>query len=73
MGTVAVIGEEELVAGFGLAGAVVLPARDESQARAAWQRLPTDAAVVILTATAADALKETYPAPAQTPFVVVMT
>jgi vacuolar-type H+-ATPase subunit F/Vma7 len=56
MGGVAVIGEEPLVRGFGLAGALVLPAADAPAARAAWAALPDDVAVVILTAAAAAAL-----------------
>jgi vacuolar-type H+-ATPase subunit F/Vma7 len=56
MATVAVIGEEVLVRGFGLAGALVLPADRPEVVRAAWQGLPGDVAVVILTRTAADAL-----------------
>jgi vacuolar-type H+-ATPase subunit F/Vma7 len=52
----AVIGEETLVRGFGLAGAVVLPADGPDAVRAAWQGLPGDVAVVILTPAAAAAL-----------------
>lgn len=55
MGTVAVIGEEPLVRGFGLAGALVLPADGTAAVRAAWSALPADVAVVIVTAAAAAA------------------
>jgi vacuolar-type H+-ATPase subunit F/Vma7 len=49
----AVIGETVRVQGYALAGAVVYPAEDAGQARAAWQSLPPDIAVVVLTARAA--------------------
>jgi len=49
----AVIGEAMRVEGYALAGAVVYPAEDADQARAAWRSLPSDIAVVVLTARAA--------------------
>jgi vacuolar-type H+-ATPase subunit F/Vma7 len=49
----AIIGEAALVHGFGLAGALVLPAESGSEALAAWRSLPADVAVVLLTARAA--------------------
>ena len=49
----AIIGEGALVQGFGLAGALVLPAESASEALAAWRSLPADVAVVLLTARAA--------------------
>lgn len=52
-GRVAAIGERIQVEGFGLAGAVLYPAEDADQVRAAWRSLPADVAVVILTAAAA--------------------
>jgi len=73
MGIVAVIGEEALVSGFGLAGAVVSPAADAAEARAAWRCLPAGATVVILTAAAAAALEPIRTPAAGPPFVVVMT
>ncbi|MFY1670256.1 hypothetical protein ACN27G_09885 [Plantactinospora sp. WMMB334] len=74
VGTVAVIGAEPLVRGFGLAGAVVLPAGDAERARAAWRQLPADVSVVILTPAAATAVEACRPSPGTgTPFVVVMT
>lgn len=72
VGAIAVIGEEALVRGFGLAGAVVLPAGDGDEARAAWRRLPDGTAVVILTAMAATAIGEDRPRAGGTPFVAVM-
>jgi vacuolar-type H+-ATPase subunit F/Vma7 len=54
--TVAAIGSPVDVAGFGLAGAVVLPAEDDDEARRAWQSLSDDIAVVILTEAAARAI-----------------
>ena len=53
MSRAAVIGEAVRVQGYALAGAVVYPAEDGDQARAAWRSLPPDIAVVILTARAA--------------------
>lgn len=49
----AVIGEAVRIAGFALAGALVLPAEDAEQARAAWRALPDDVAVLLLTGRAA--------------------
>jgi vacuolar-type H+-ATPase subunit F/Vma7 len=54
----AVIGEAVRVQGYALAGAVVYPAEDADQARAAWRSLPPDTAVVVLTARAAAWLGE---------------
>ena len=53
MSRAAVIGEMVRVQGYVLAGAVVYPAEDAEQARAAWRSLPPDIAVVMLTARAA--------------------
>jgi vacuolar-type H+-ATPase subunit F/Vma7 len=50
MARAAVIGENERVAGFGLAGTVVYPAEDETAARSAWHALPADVQVVVVTA-----------------------
>ena len=50
MSRAAVIGEAVRVQGYALAGAVVYPAEDADQARAAWRSLPPDTAVVVLTA-----------------------
>lgn len=55
-GTVAVIGERELVHGYALAGVQVAPAADSEQARAAWAALGDEVAVVILTPSAYAAL-----------------
>jgi vacuolar-type H+-ATPase subunit F/Vma7 len=55
-GTVAAIGEDVLMRGFGLAGARVLPAEEPAAVRAAWQDLPGDVALVILTRAAATVL-----------------
>ena len=58
MSRAAVIGEAVRVQGYALAGAVVYPAEDADQARAAWRSLPPDTAVVVLTARAAAWLGE---------------
>lgn len=71
MAGIAVIGAGTLVAGYGLAGAVVLAAEDDDSVRAAWDGLPEDVAVVVLTAAAARALGEAT-ATTGTPLAVVM-
>ncbi|HUY45433.1 MAG TPA: V-type ATP synthase subunit F [Streptosporangiaceae bacterium] len=58
MSRAAVIGQVLRVQGFALAGAVVCAAESQDEARAAWQSLPPDVAVVILTAGAAAWLGE---------------
>ncbi len=58
MSRAAVIGEAVRAGGYVLAGAVVYPAEDAGQARAAWRSLPPDIAVVVLTARAAAWLGE---------------
>jgi vacuolar-type H+-ATPase subunit F/Vma7 len=52
----AVLGERVRVEGYALAGAMVCPADDPAEVRAAWRDLPPDVAVVILTPAAARAL-----------------
>lgn len=71
MGRVAVIGEGTAVAGYALAGALVLTAEDAAAVRSAWAGLPDDVVVVVLTAAAERALG---PGGATTrpPFAVVM-
>ncbi len=49
----AVIGEELMIQGYALAGAITCPAADPDAARAAWQALPPDVALVILAPDAA--------------------
>lgn len=56
VGRVTVIGEETVVAGYALAGAVVVPAEDGPAVQQAWDDLPGDVEVVVLTARAARAL-----------------
>jgi vacuolar-type H+-ATPase subunit F/Vma7 len=68
---VAALGERLAVQGFGLAGALVLPADDAVAARAAWRALPADVAVVILTRAAAGAVGESALAAAW-PLTVVL-
>ena len=66
VGRVAVIGEETAVVGYALAGAVVVPAEDAAAVREAWNGLPADVELVLLTSHAAQALgpdrtKTTHP------------
>jgi len=58
MSRVAAIGEEQRVRGFALAGVSVMPAADETAARAAWEALDADVGLVILTPTAARGLRD---------------
>lgn len=57
MSRVAVIGDSARVAGFVLAGATVLET-DTGGAEGAWDRLPDDTGLVVLTREAADALRD---------------
>jgi len=56
VGRIAAIGTGMAVRGFGLAGALVLPAEDAHEVRAAWAALPSDVELVILTPAAAQAV-----------------
>ncbi|MFG1949264.1 hypothetical protein [Nonomuraea sp. NPDC048826] len=56
MGRIAVLGERARVADFGLAGALTLPAGNLEEVRRAWETLPPDVLVVVLTPMAARAL-----------------
>jgi vacuolar-type H+-ATPase subunit F/Vma7 len=58
MARAAAIGESSRVQGYALAGALVYPAGDEAEVRAAWQSLPGDVEVVVVTARAAAWLGE---------------
>ena len=53
MATAAVIGDELTVEGYALAGAIVHAADSHAEATAAWDALPPDTALVIMTARAA--------------------
>jgi len=71
MARAAVIGEAVRTAGFALAGAVVLAAENQEEARAAWRELPADVAVLVLTARAAAWLGE-EPQPRRDVLLAVM-
>ncbi len=58
MSRFAVIGAGAVIEGFGLAGALVYPADRPERVRAAWDALPPDVLVVVLTADAAGAVPE---------------
>ena len=62
MSAIAAIGTRDRVAGLAFAGVVVLPAADDDAARAAWETLPPDVAVVILTRDAHAALQARFAA-----------
>ncbi|MBE1494019.1 vacuolar-type H+-ATPase subunit F/Vma7 [Amycolatopsis lexingtonensis] len=61
MSRIVAIGDEVEVSGFALAGVGVLPASTDGEVRTAWQELPGDVAVVILTVAAAGALAGELP------------
>jgi vacuolar-type H+-ATPase subunit F/Vma7 len=56
VGRIAAIGERVRVQGFRLAGALVFDAEEPTAVRAAWNGLPMDVAVVVLTPASAAAL-----------------
>lgn len=56
MGRVAAIGERTRVSGLALAGVTVLVAEEPESVHRAWQDLPRDVALVIVTPAAADTL-----------------
>lgn len=69
MAKIAIIGEAAKVTGFGLAGAIVLPAEEPDDVRAAWRSLGDDVAIVLLTSRAAGSLDGDKPS---WPLTVVM-
>ena len=71
MSTIAVIGEAVRTRGFGLAGAIVYETTGSADAVRAWEKLPVDVAVLILTPAAALALGSRT-ASERSPYVVVM-
>lgn len=70
--TVAAIGASVLVRGFALAGALVLPAEQPGDVRAAWRSLPGDVGLVLLTVDAAQALADDLRPDRVWPLVAVM-
>jgi vacuolar-type H+-ATPase subunit F/Vma7 len=73
MARIAVLGAGARVGGFALAGALVLVADDPDLARAAWDSLPADVAVAVLTPAAAAALDDRIrTGTADLPLLVVM-
>lgn len=68
---VVAIGAPALIAGFALAGVRTCPANDAAEVRAVWGTASVRAAVVILTADAADVLGSDRTA-ATAPLTVVM-
>ena len=53
---IAALGAPGILAGYELAGARLVPAKSDEDVLQAWEQLPEDTAVVILTADAAAAL-----------------
>ena len=58
MAKATVIGEELAVEGYALAGCVLLPADNPDEVNSAWQALPPDTVLLILTQTAASWLAD---------------
>jgi vacuolar-type H+-ATPase subunit F/Vma7 len=58
MAAAAVIGEALAVEGYALAGAMICAAQDYEEAVAAFQALPADTALLIMTASAAEWLAD---------------
>lgn len=56
MSDVVVLGEGQALEGYALGGARVVPAATDDAVRAAWQALPENVEVVVLTPSAARAL-----------------
>lgn len=67
----AALGELVRVQGYSLVGALVLPAEDDAQVRMAWEDLPDDVGIVVLTPRAASALGDLTRAE-ELPLTVVM-
>lgn len=61
---VAALGAPDALAGYELAGARLVPAQSPEEIRQAWDLLPADTAVVILTPEAAAALADRLDDPA---------
>ena len=61
MARIAALGPTEAVQGFALAGALVLPAADAGAFDRAFDALPDDVGVLVLTANAAHALQGRLP------------
>jgi vacuolar-type H+-ATPase subunit F/Vma7 len=53
---IAAVGEDARIAGFALAGALIVPAETPDDVRAAWEALPADVGLVVLTPAAATAM-----------------
>ena len=58
MSRIVALGDPIWVEGFSLAGATVIPATDPDAIRAAWETLPDDTGVLVLTEESAQALGE---------------
>jgi vacuolar-type H+-ATPase subunit F/Vma7 len=71
MGRVVVLGEAARVDGFALAGATVIVAEGAGEVVRAWDQLPLDAEVIVLSSAAAIALEGAPPARDGTVVVVM--
>lgn len=59
VGKVVAVGERVRIEGFALAGVLTFPAEEPDGVAAAWQALPDDVAVVVLTPAAAATVTDT--------------
>ena len=57
MGSIVALGSTHQIDGFALAGVNVVPARTDAEVTRAWEALGDDVGLVILSASAADALR----------------
>jgi vacuolar-type H+-ATPase subunit F/Vma7 len=60
MSTVVALGELVAIRGYGLAGVTLEPADDEAAVERAWERLPDDVSLLIVTRQAEAVLRERW-------------
>jgi vacuolar-type H+-ATPase subunit F/Vma7 len=65
------LGERRRVEGFALAGVRIMPVDDRAAARAAWQQLDADVAMVLLTPRTWEHLADLLPARSETLWTVI--
>jgi vacuolar-type H+-ATPase subunit F/Vma7 len=73
MGCVVVLGESVRVQGYALAGAVVMVAESPDEVRRAWDTMPHDTSLVVLTRAAAAVLDAAALTRMREPLTVEMT
>lgn len=71
MSAIVALGERRSVEGFALAGVHVVPVADRAAARAAWEQLGADVALVLLTARAREFLADLLPLRSETIWTLI--